>query len=411
MIPVSSNTITNGCNPISSNCVVWQGPDIPCINICTGDTVSDVVAKLATELCEVLDQTSLSNLDLSCLNLDPQDVPTNFTELQQLIIDELCSLGGRCTALEGGGGGGSSSSAITATLPACLQYTNLQNDLVTVLPIDEYAELVAARVCTLISDITTINSTLSNHETRITNLETTVGGGGGSSSIPQVTPNCVLPSVLTDIDDVVEALEEQFCDLRGVTGTATNLLSATTYQCPGLNTQERLSGSGTMSSLEGWNNTVTTVAESLTNMWLTICDIRAAVKTIQETCCSSNCDDVIFVFTGTVNTGILTLNFNGSNVPTGFNECNPNGALVTVADGTGTVYTTRVQVVDALTAGNGTAQIDLSSSGLNALMNYTVTVTLCVTDGSITCEKAGTVNVDNPASSCALPTGITATIS
>jgi hypothetical protein len=146
-------------------------------------------------------------------------------------------------------------------------------------------------------------------------------------------------------------------------------------------------------------------------MWLTICDIRAAVKTIQETCCSSNCDDVIFVFTGTVNTGILTLNFNGSNVPTGFNECNPNGALVTVADGTGTVYTTRVQVVDALVAGNGTAQIDLSSSGLNALMNYIVTVTLCVTDGSITCEKASTVNVDNPASSCALPTGITATIS
>ena len=30
------------CSPISSNCVVWQGPDIPCIQLCTGDTVSDV---------------------------------------------------------------------------------------------------------------------------------------------------------------------------------------------------------------------------------------------------------------------------------------------------------------------------------------------------------------------------------
>lgn len=409
MIPVSSNTITNGCNPISSNCVVWQGPDIPCINICTGDTVSDVVAKLATELCEVLDQTSLSNLDLSCLNLDPQDVPTNFTELQQLIIDELCSLGGRCTALEGGGGG-SSSSAITATLPACLQYTNQQNDLVTVLPIDEYAELVAARVCTLISDITTINSTLSNHETRITNLETTVGGGGGSSSIPQVIPNCVLPSVLTDIDDVVEALEEQFCDLKSATGESTALLSATTYQCPGLNTEPTLSGSGTMSSLQGWNTTVTNVAQSLTNMWLTICDIRAAVKTIQQTCCTFNCNDVLLAVTGNYNSNILTLNFNGSFVPSGFTECNPSGALVLVEDGTGAVYTTRVQVLNAL-GGNGTEQIDLSASGLNSMMAYTITVTLCVTDGTNTCEKSITINVDNPNSSCALPTGVTATIS
>ena len=408
MIPVSSNTITNGCNPISSNCVVWQGPDIPCINICTGDTVSDVVAKLATELCTILDQTSLANLDLSCLNLDPQDIPTDFSGLQQLIIDELCSLGGRCTALEGGGGGGGSSTTITATLPACLQYTNLQNDLVTVLPIDDYAELVAARVCTLIGDITTINSTLSSHNTRITALEN--AGGGGSSTIPQVTPTCVLPAVLTDIDDVVEALEEQFCDLRTATGTATNILSATTYQCPGLNTQERLSGSGTMATIEGWNTTVTNLSESLTNMWLTICDIRAAVKSIQETCCSSNCDDVIFTFSGTVNSGILTLNFNGTNSPTGFDECNPNGALVTIADGTGTVYTTRVQVIDAL-ATSGTAQIDLSSSGLNSLMDYTVTIAFCVTDGNLTCEKSMTVTVSNPAGSCALPTGVTATIS
>jgi hypothetical protein len=408
MIPVSSNTITNGCNPISSNCVVWQGPDISCINICTGDTVSDVVAKLATELCTVLDQTSLSNLDLSCLNLDPQDVPTNFSELQQLIIDELCSLGGRCTALEGGGGGGSSSSTVTATLPACLQYTNLQNDLVTVLPIDEYAELVAARVCTLISDITTINSTLSSHNNRITALENATPSG---SSIPQVTPTCVLPSVLTDIDDVVEAIEEQFCDLRTATGTSTELISATGNQCAGLNSEERLSGSGTMSSISGWNTTVTNVADSLANMWLTICDMREAIKTIQQTCCSFNCNDVLFTFTGSFNTNILTLNFNGSNIPNGFDECDFNGALVNVSDGLGGLYTTRVQVLDSLLTGSGSVQVDLASSGLNTFANYTVTVVLCVTNGDLTCEKSNTINVINPASSCALPTGVTATIS
>jgi len=407
MIPVSSNTITNGCNPISSNCVVWQGPDIPCINICTGDTVSDVVAKLATELCTVLDQTSLTNLDLSCLNLNSQDVPTDFSELQQLIIDEICSLGGRCTALEGGGGSGGSSSTVTATLPSCLRYYDLQNDWITVLPIDEYAELVAAEVCKLISTVINHTSTLVSHDTRITALENATSTG---STIPQVTPNCILPSVLTDIDDVVEALEEQFCTLRTVTGTSTELLASTTYQCPGLNVDNRLAGTGTMSTVEGWNSNPTTLAQSLTNMWLTICDIRAAVKTIQTTCCNTTCDDILFTFAGTLSVSTLTLNFNGSSAPVGFDECNVNGALVTITDGMGGTYSTRVQVLDAL-AGTGTAQINLASSGLNIYVDYTVTVTFCVTDGNITCEKSKTIIVENPASACALPTGVTATIS
>jgi hypothetical protein len=406
MIPVSSNTITNGCNPISSNCVVWQGPDIPCINLCTGDSVSDVVAKLATELCTLLDQTSLTNLDLSCLNLASQDVPTDFSELQQLIIDELCALRGRCTALEDDGGGPGSSSTVTATLPGCLQPT-INNDLITVLPIDEYAELVAAKVCTLISDITTIKSTLTSHNVRITTLE---NAATSTTSIPKVTPVCVLPPVLTDIDEVVEALEQEFCDLTTVTGSSTALLSATTYQCQSLNTDNKLFGSGTMSTLEGWNTTPTTVAQSLTNLWLTICDIRAAVKNIQTTCCATTCDSILFTFAGVYNTGILTLNFNGTSAPAGFSECHPSGALVTVSDGTGTVYSTRVQVLDALT-GTGTVQINLTSAGLNVYMDYIVTVAFCVTDGTVTCEKASTVTVTNPAGACALPTGVTATIS
>ena len=408
MIPVSSNNLTNGCNPISSNCVVWQGPDIPCINLCTGDSVSDVVAALATELCTLLDQTSLSNLDLSCLNLDPQNIPSNFSEFQQLIIDELCSLGGRCSSLEIGGGGTGTSSAITATLPACLQYTNQQNDLVTVLPIDEYAELIAAKICDIYSSLTILSTTLSNHDARITTLEN--NQGGGSTTIPQVTPECVLPSVPTDIDVVVEALEEQFCIIKSATGESTALLAATTYQCPGLNNEPALSTSGTMSSLQGWNTSVSNVAQSLTNMWLTICDIRAAVKQIQQNCCSFNCDDVLLFVTGNLNSQILTLNFTGSSAPAGFDECNANGALVLVEDGTGTTYTTRVQVLDAV-ASTGTAQIDLSSSGLNALMAYTVTITFCVTDGTNTCEKTVTLVVDNPAGACGLPTGVTAEIS
>ena len=51
MIPsTNGNSAPKGCNPISSNCVIWQGPDLPCIDLCTGDSISSVVAKLCQQL-------------------------------------------------------------------------------------------------------------------------------------------------------------------------------------------------------------------------------------------------------------------------------------------------------------------------------------------------------------------------
>ena len=57
-----------GCTNMSSNCVIWEGPDIPCINLCKGDSITDVIYKLATELCKLLDIVDLSTYDLKCFN-------------------------------------------------------------------------------------------------------------------------------------------------------------------------------------------------------------------------------------------------------------------------------------------------------------------------------------------------------
>ena len=72
MKPLNSNMHLKpeeGCTKTSSSCVIWQGPDIPCIKLCTGDTVSDVIEKLATELCAIMDTLKITNYDLSCFNL------------------------------------------------------------------------------------------------------------------------------------------------------------------------------------------------------------------------------------------------------------------------------------------------------------------------------------------------------
>ena len=72
---------------ISSNCVIWQGPDISCIDLCNGDTISEVVFKLATEVCSLITNgvsanPSLTGLDLTCLNIRG----VTPTELVQLVL-------------------------------------------------------------------------------------------------------------------------------------------------------------------------------------------------------------------------------------------------------------------------------------------------------------------------------------
>jgi hypothetical protein len=82
------NLDKSACSPTSSNCVIWGGPDIECINLCQGDTITDVTYKLALELCSIMDSLNVTNYDISCLNIACQ--PKDFNELLQAIIDKLC---------------------------------------------------------------------------------------------------------------------------------------------------------------------------------------------------------------------------------------------------------------------------------------------------------------------------------
>lgn len=86
------NSDTSGCNPTSSNCVIWQGPDIECLNLCKGDTISDVFFQLACLVCTLKDQLDVDTYDLTCLNLATCDLPHTFREFIQVVINKLCEL-------------------------------------------------------------------------------------------------------------------------------------------------------------------------------------------------------------------------------------------------------------------------------------------------------------------------------
>ena len=120
MLPSNTNN-TSPCTPVSSNCVIWQGPDIACIDLCNGDTVSDVVAKLATKLCEIIDascqcEPDLTGLDVSCLTAE---TPADLVATLQLFVDNIC-------ANQDSESGGAKATIIT--LPNCLHYRNEQSN-------------------------------------------------------------------------------------------------------------------------------------------------------------------------------------------------------------------------------------------------------------------------------------------
>lgn len=84
----TSSTCTS---TISSNCVIWQGPKIECLNLCRGDSITEVVYKFALSYCELIDQLDVTTYDLGCLDT-PECVITNIHDLIQALIDKICDI-------------------------------------------------------------------------------------------------------------------------------------------------------------------------------------------------------------------------------------------------------------------------------------------------------------------------------
>ena len=267
MKPINLNKET--CNPISSNCVIWQGPDIPCIKLCKGDTVSDVVFKLATELCEILDTLDVQNYDISCFNINAC-APQNFQQLIQLIIDKICELQDVTPSPVPGDGG---CPDCLVTVASCFEDTFPSGNAQLI----DYAQEIASRICSITLQVTALQTAVSILDGKVAVLE---------SYFPLPTPAEVeiIPAVClgigsadTPVSIVVSALQALFCSLLNVTGDDIELYNAIISQCV-TDADPRKDGGGPMSSIPGWNTSpVTTIAQSITNLWLSVCDLRALV--------------------------------------------------------------------------------------------------------------------------------------
>ena len=394
MIPTNSSGTTNGCDNISSNCVVWQGPDITCINLCSGDTISEVTAKIATKVCDlitngVISNPSLTGLDLTCLNI-PGTTPTDIVPVLQAMVVEICSNTSACSTRP------SSSTLPIMTLPACLQYNDANGNPVTELRLDLFAELIAQQVCTNLSSINLINSTVTNYSNRLDVLEACVLPCSGAIVEVQIVPTCVSNvGQPTNVSVVVLALESAYCTLVGGTGTVAQMNLAIAQSSIVSASPTRNNSSATYSSIGGWNLTPTTLAQSLQNAWVVIDDLYTAVGSIQTNCCAGGCSAVTFAYTTATSTSgqgtIDNVNFNfiGSTIPNTFND-SAGFSLVTLTDILGASLST---VVSVSTLQNNTTGFDFSTGSLNTQQELTASVDFKVTDGVDTCESRQTSKI------------------
>jgi hypothetical protein len=306
-LPIKPQDTQEGCNPISSNCVIWQGPDIPCLSLCNGDSVSDVVAKLAYELCTIMDELKLSAYDLTCF--DPIcPTPTNFQSLIQLLIDKVCALYNvPATSVTAG------CPDCEVTVAPCLVTLDNLGNQITTLQLKDYVILIGNKICTILTDIASQGTAISNLDSRVTYIENNCCN---ANNVPVIATSCVTPTATNiPITNFVVSLENAFCALEGVTGTVSSLQAAIGQQCVRLGAQQALNPDNSgenMSDLPGWIGSPTTVADTLNNMWLTICDMRAGLVDLisqVNACCAVSCSSITGAISNAIYDGSKGVSF------------------------------------------------------------------------------------------------------
>jgi len=297
------------CSPISSNCVIWQGPDIPCIKLCAGDTVSDVIASLGQELCTIMDQLNISNYDLECIGIagcPPSDIKT----LIELLISKVCELNNIPQT----------DTRTTSTCPDCVVSVAscfVQGTQSTMQLVD-YVQMIANRVCTIVTEISVINNQLQEINNTLIDLQIQIDNIP-TYTLPSISVSCILTPGSYPLDQALDALLNNsatgYCSLLSRTGTPAQITSSVLSQCI-LDASQSLAslaaGDSPVQSFSSyysgtWVNNANltsspTLANAINNIWISICDIYTYITDLNLSISTQNTSSVNLE----LNSGVLT---------------------------------------------------------------------------------------------------------
>jgi len=353
-----------GCtSTYSGKCVKWDGPNIPCLDICTGDSLTDVVAELATKFCTTLDGLDMSTIDLSCLlNTTPlTSAQKTVRKVLELILTNQCDLKDYIDELLAG----NTDEEFNINVKCIQTYDEFDQPLIKTR--DQLLQRIVNYICTDLPDLLgDINLELSNHEGRIHTLETT----DHTLSLPTIS-TCI--STAVPLDEAVVDVASEVCDIKTGLGTLAQIQNAISRQCDGLSAE--------LGNPTTFEQTVNTLAQSINNMWLALCDVRSRVEFIEDNCCASNCASIKLGFSIVIGEdALITIRWragDGTIIPSAFSDC---GSEVTFTDIDGEFLTYPIEIEN-----NGSTEFDLNGLNLSDKITANVSAKLC--REGLTCEK------------------------
>lgn len=270
------------CTPTSSNCVIWGGPDLACINLCKGDNITEVVAKLATELCTILDTLNINSYDLDCFNL-ANCSPQTFTDLINFLIVKVCELENIPVNPDNPVSPDCPSNCIVDIAPCFIVGST------TTMSLTNYAIEIGEKVCALVDSIALLQVAIDDLDVRVTTLENTVPP---SYTTPTMVMADTLPSVppLTvgstqGIDTVIRSFVNQiWFPFVATTGDAGELSTSISNETVAPTDMSKVNPAAQMSAQYAglWTTPTGTIAGTINNIWACIEDLRNAptVRTV-----------------------------------------------------------------------------------------------------------------------------------
>jgi hypothetical protein len=377
------NIDKTGCSNMSSNCVVWQGPDIECINLCKGDSVTEVVYKLALELCNLMNTFDLKNYDLKCFSSGVCQ-PQTFQDFINILITKICALqdcnpqcGDSCNpcptppvAFSTMAAGMTGSSDMYVPIAKEFQFKSSIGDDVTMLTVGDYAQAIGNKVSTLVNSASILQNTLSDHSARIAALES---APAPQFSMPTVTPVGVLPKEATSMQLVLAATEQQFTELKTALGDANSIYRNVQKIDPNINDLKSLSVPGSnVSSLKGFTMQPVSLSDVVGNMLVMIKDMRAAIVNITNNYIPSDCDAISIDLFATIKNNQLVFYFTGKLPKATFTNTNSMPTVVTVSDSHGSSINYSIDIFTVLNAPAGYS-VELTDTRLITSDNLVIT--------------------------------------
>ena len=367
-----------------SNCVIWNGQNIPCLGLCKGDTVSEIVVKLATKICALAEPTDLSSISLQCI-LDTINGSETGTRTEVSVIKLLIQHG--CTLKQ-----------LINNLQT--QLSNLANptfivDLKCLAQFDSYGNILAYNQQTviqgLINEVCTAKGQIVFIEGKLTNLQNQIDNIDVSPHYTESTiVTCINPNSLP-VSTQVKNIANEYCDFRNILGSDANIQTAIARLGSNIITIYQ--------SFQGWVLNPTNWMQVASNYGIVINDLLNRITTIEKTCCATTCDSVKIGFSVEFTEDGMILHFrdiDGTKIPIGFVD---TGSIMTITDKVTGNKTTANLVI----AQNYESSL-IPLSGFSKNNDIVFSLASKMSNGSLTCNKCNEKTLKYEVDSCCVLT-------